>query len=875
MRRTILAIPVLSILAAEPASAANFVVTSKAKSGPGTLAQAILDANATPAADTISFALPGTSVQTILSDLPDITAPVTIDGYTQPGSIENGNPTGSLNSVLKIALDASLLLASGDAMLRIKGDDVVIRGVAIHGMNARTSGIRIDAGAERVRIEGCRIGTLASGLVADSSGDGIVTMGTEVRVGSNDPADRNLVSGNAGTGIALTGGYADVRGSLIGVGADGGSPLPNRRGIDVRAPLAGDSFLGGGDTAANEIAFNEEEGVRIVTDAAVSTLVTRNSIHDNGGLGIDIGEAGVTPNDEFEADAITNYPVLTFARLNDGGVVTIEGWLQGAAGSYEVDFFVTAEADASGYGEGQYYIGEVDLHLATDGEKKFFRRTLTPSVLPLLPLVVTATATRSATISSSEFSNAVELLKGGEALVVSNSNDTGSGSFRNALVLANGDADVDTIVFEVPGDGLFLAPGLAYPSISKPLIIDGYTQSGAHPNTLAEGSDAEIRVGLVGTSANAFAAGLYLGSPGIVVRGLAVHGFGAAGLRLSPTAEGARIQGNFLGLSDSGTSGSGSQGVGVDGSDDPDGMVVGGPGLHHRNIVSGNGTGILVGGSGAVVQNNLVGPGRSGTTIAGTQTFGLSVHGTDALIGSEDGLAGNVIRGNTAAGINVGEESSGNRIVGNRIFDNGGLGIDLREPGNVGGATVNDPDDTDAGANGLQNFPALSPAQRDDDEGGVRIPTFLDVPADALNRDYVVSVYSASRCDESGRGQGETFLGTSLVTLSADAEEFEAWVPVDPPPQHVLVVTATYDATGDTSEFSACTAIGACGDPNASGSVTAADALQVLRAAVGAGHCVQCICDVNASGSTSATDALVVLRRSVGQDVALDCPPCA
>ncbi len=65
-----------------------------------------------------------------------------------------------------------------------------------------------------------------------------------------------------------------------------------------------------------------------------------------------------------------------------------------------------------------------------------------------------------------------------------------------------------------------------------------------------------------------------------------------------------------------------------------------------------------------------------------------------------------------------------------------------------------------------------------------------------------------------------------------------------------------------------------CGAP--SGAVAAApkasDALFILNASVGSGECDVRVCDVNASGSVTATDALLVLEAAVGLDVALDCP---
>jgi hypothetical protein len=67
---------------------------------------------------------------------------------------------------------------------------------------------------------------------------------------------------------------------------------------------------------------------------------------------------------------------------------------------------------------------------------------------------------------------------------------------------------------------------------------------------------------------------------------------------------------------------------------------------------------------------------------------------------------------------------------------------------------------------------------------------------------------------------------------------------------------------------------GVYGDANDDGSVTATDALIVLRVSVGSASCRACVCDADDSGTTAATDALRVLRVAVGQNVTLQCPPC-
>src|ERR687884_202200 len=83
------------------AHAASFVVTNTNDSGAGSLRQAILDANNTPGADTITFNIPGSGVATISpdSELPNITEAVTINGYSQPGADPNTLAVGN-NAVL-------------------------------------------------------------------------------------------------------------------------------------------------------------------------------------------------------------------------------------------------------------------------------------------------------------------------------------------------------------------------------------------------------------------------------------------------------------------------------------------------------------------------------------------------------------------------------------------------------------------------------------------------------------------------------------------------------------------------------------------------------------------------------------------------------
>src|SRR3954467_14828133 len=106
-----------------PCRAATFVVTNTADSGAGSLRQAIISANATPGANLIQFNLPGSGVRTIapFTQFPDITNSVTIDGYSQPGSITNTLASAN-NAVLAVRLDgASVTNNAFSVGLRLNG----------------------------------------------------------------------------------------------------------------------------------------------------------------------------------------------------------------------------------------------------------------------------------------------------------------------------------------------------------------------------------------------------------------------------------------------------------------------------------------------------------------------------------------------------------------------------------------------------------------------------------------------------------------------------------------------------------------------------------------------------------------------------------
>jgi hypothetical protein len=261
------------------------------------------------------------------------------------------------------------------------------------------------------------------------------------------------------------------------------------------------------------------------------------------------------------------------------------------------------------------------------------------------------------------------------------------------------------------------------------------------------------------------------------------------------------LAGNFIGTDVSGAAALGNGGGGVVVSVGATDNVIGGTLLAQRNVIAASaggpvfGHGILIaddGTDGNQVLGNFIGTDRFGYPL-GNAGSGVEIRGnaSNNLIGGVAGGARNLIAFNGAAGVGV-ESGAGNTIRGNMIHDNGGLGIDL----GPAGVTVNDPGDADTGANGLQNFPALTSVVN---SGGST--TVQGGLLSTRNSTFTLDFYSSAAADPSGFGEGATFLGSRTVTTGVlGAASFTVTLPGVPVGQ-VLTATAT-TAGGSTSEFS-------------------------------------------------------------------------
>lgn len=266
--------------------------------------------------------------------------------------------------------------------------------------------------------------------------------------------------------------------------------------------------------------------------------------------------------------------------------------------------------------------------------------------------------------------------------IVTNTNDSGAGSLRQAILDANANAGPDTISFSIPGAGVHtITPATALPSITGPVVIDGLSQTGAS----CDSWPPTLLIEIDGSSAGSTANGLRFqaGSSGSSVIGLVINSFARDGILLETGTN--TIACNFLGTDPSGTADRGNIWSGVaisNGSSN----TVGGTSGSVRNLISGNnlrGVSITSLASSNLIQGNYIGTDVSGAVAVGN-SYGVYIRDAPSnTIGGTTEGARNIVSGNTNLGITIqGGSSTGNVVQGNLI------GTDAGGTGALGNGTV-------------------------------------------------------------------------------------------------------------------------------------------------------------------------------------------
>jgi CARDB protein len=713
------------------------------------------------------------------------------------------------NNLIGIEIDGTAALGNGGAGVIIgeSSTNTILNNVISGNVNGVLLVVQAapNVAAGNV-IKGNFIGTDPAGtLDFGNTFAGVLIAGpaTGTVVGGLTAADRNVISGNNGSGIqvadadsnpATTADAASgtiIQGNYIGTTASGTAALGNGSdGILIfqgaTNTLVGGTAAGAGNvisgngfgmsiTASNN---NTVQGNFIGTDAS-GTLPLGNLTH---AINVQVNASGnLIGGTAAGARNVLGYNTTTGVYLQSGANANV---LQnnlivsnGANGIY-INSAPSNTIGGSAANAGNVISGNTNDGIGIEG--------------------ASATGTlvqgnRIGTTASGLSGNP----NGGNGVRITNApGNTIGGTASGAGNLISGNAQRGVYIFGVGSSGNIVqgnfvgtnaAGTAAIPNLG---IQSGVFVQNAPSNTIG------------GTAAGA----------GNVISGNAQHAVTVVGA----TAVGNSIQGNFIGLDATGTAALPNGGIGVDIVSALN-TTVGGTGAA-RNVISGNSLGIQIrtGAAGNMVRGNYIGTYATGVRPGGAP--GSPPSNTFSAVFIHDGAVGNTIGGTGAGEGNLIEgngdgvriedaTSTGNSILSNSIHHNGFLGI------NLGGAspTVNDALDADVGPNNLQNFPVITQALQTQLAG-----TLSSTPNTTFRLEFFVNTV----CDGTGFGEGETFIASVSVTTDGSGAAPFLLGGLALPAGSFAVATAT-DSAGNTSEFSACVQVVLGSAPTAT--ITATD----------------------------------------------------
>jgi parallel beta-helix repeat protein len=484
---------------------------------------------------------------------------------------------------------------------------------------------------------------------------------------------------------------------------------------------------------------------------------------------------------------------------------------------------------------------------------------------------------------------------------VTNTNDSGPGSLRQAILDATNAPGGDTVAFNIASPSKTIPIQSTLPDVASDTIVDGSTQPGfaGHPIVEIDGTQVP------GTFYNAEC----LRTSGRVYN-LVVNRCAGAGIVVNT---GGVIIGNWVGLD---LTGNNAQANGT-------GVRTGGSGLVQQNVISGNGYGVYDYG-GTDIRSNWIGTNGTGSAVISNSTgifdqynsaggeitgnyivgaywtpgsnysayYGLELFYVDnaVVFGNHIGvlptgqaapglivgihvyqsnfsnITGNTVTGCANYGIHVDGNALRNHLWQNSVYDNT-LGIRLGDPqyGPIA-PTPNDVGDPDSGPNGRQNYPVLTSAKISGGNTAV-----IGTLNSNINQSYTIEFFSNTTCNPTGYGEGANYLSSTTVTTDGSGNaSFSVNLPLLP--SGAAVTTTATDSLNNTSEFSACASVqgagafrfsSSVGDVTEGGTVT----LNVARVsgAVGAASVGYSTSNGTASAGSDFTSASGTLNFADGE----------
>ena len=822
-------------------SGATFVVSNTNASGAGSLQQAILDANATSGLDTITFQIPGTGVRTIspTNALPSITDPVVMDGATQPGYA--GTPIIEINGTNAGAASDGLRLPSGNS---------TIRGLIINRFFG--AGIHLQAPGGSNHIEGNFVGTDATGALNRGNGQasthsgGVFVDGSSGNwIGGPYATNRNLISGNGGSGVLILNCVSNtVQGNFIGTSWSGIAAISNSANGLTLYNAVGNLVGGSSASARNLISGNGASGVYLYSLGTAGNFIRGNYIGTdiNGSVALGNASDGVTLlGTGGNTIGGTNSGEGNLISGNNMGGVALNG--TGANGNSVLGNLIGTDfsgrvalgnkyAGVTIFGGNSNLVGGATAAARNlvSGNKLAGVYISTNSVGNLVQgnyigvgiagtnalgngnngisidsasfNVIGSTAAGGRNLISGNPSYGVEIYNTGATANAVQGNYIGtdflgvaavSNNLGGVYILSSGNtiggaaAGAGNLISGNGQDGVIFDGARALSNVVQGNFI------GTSATGTARLGNGGSGIGISGASGNLIG-GTTLSSGNLIsgntVRGIYMVGSGATGNI---------VQGNKIGTDATGYLPLGNiwEGIYMQGASS---NTIGGAIAGAGNVIGANTSwGIHLASSSPwnVIQGNKI-----GTAIDGISPLSQNFHGIDCEAGScntrigGDGLAANRIAyaAGIYAGVRIRDGSTNNAILGNAIFSNGSLGIDL----GIYNVTPIIPCGTNGGANFLQNYPVISQVFSGN---GTGIRGTLN---SKTNRSYVIQFFANSACGPNGYGQGQVYLGQKGVsTTNSCTVGFVASFALEVPVGYVITSTAT-DSANNTSEFSAC-----------------------------------------------------------------------
>lgn len=261
---------------------------------------------------------------------------------------------------------------------------------------------------------------------------------------------------------------------------------------------------------------------------------------------------------------------------------------------------------------------------------------------------------------------------------VLNTNDSGAGSLRQAIIDANAHSGADTINFNIPGDGPHIIKPLTnFPNITDKVFINAYSQNGSTPATSAGVAVINVAIELSYGELLYFAPG----ADGSQVSGLSI--FGNNGDTMIKTygntttkVTNIKISGNYLGIDPLGNLKGFYIAVQTQYADN---IQIGGPNPEDRNVISGGISAAIrlspsIAGStpissGNIIQGNYIGTDISGL-VAVPNNNGIENCGQEGVQ-----ILDNVISGNSTWGITTVQFRETHTPVTNMVIQGNLIGI--------------------------------------------------------------------------------------------------------------------------------------------------------------------------------------------------------